>query len=579
MKIKQRSLSLLLSVVMVITFMPAMAFAAGESGERVPTGIKYKGDNYYEINGTGDDVYYFLNSFRDEGTEVDITWSDGSTEEYVVKPFEVKDKNGDITYESEYFLKSEEPHIVLNEFDNECADNYLYGLDYSIDSSGMITVIYEYEYYDEAGEEWVTLDVKDSFKGKTVKSFSYIGTPLYYEKQGNEIWADIYKEGCKVKVEFTDGSTKTASCINWGTNTDEEGYTYPIWEYIYDGEEPEVITGPDGFKYAGNSLDFFPDFENATTSKLPVTFKEIKGEFPLNEPPKPEKAEFVTASGSAVKSLIGKEFLSSEDLSGKGNKFVITYSDGTEKEYVYKNKDEGFVYKNPDGGTEEFWGLIELKKPVPKGTSTVKGTVSVWDETSGKELDITIKVKTKASKYYTFVDYKGYTYTGKKITPKVRVVYYDGKKMKSMPKNWYTAKVTKSSKIGNHGIKITFKKKYQKKYGKSIKGDYGIIPKKPTISSVKAGSGSFTAKWKAFSKAKRKNIDGFRIEFSTDKNFEKDADFYQIQNFASDAKVSDLKKGKTYYVRIYTFKLVSNGKGGRYYMLSKPSKTKKVTVK
>lgn len=191
------------------------------------------------------------------------------------------------------------------------------------------------------------------------------------------------------------------------------------------------------------------------------------------------------------------------------------------------------------------------------------------------EIELPVSVKTKATKYYAYYAGKSYTYTGKTITPKATVKYWTGKKFKTMPKSWYTCTPKKGKKIGFYEFRIKVKKKYQKKYPSVIWAGYQIVPKTPTIVSAKAGTGSITVKWKKFSAKDRKNISGFIVEYSTSKNFRKNVGYSWVNGkTASKCTINNLKKGKTYYVRVMSYKEI---KTMTYW--SKNSKKKSAKVK
>ena len=67
-----------------------------------------------------------------------------------------------------------------------------------------------------------------------------------------------------------------------------------------------------------------------------------------------------------------------------------------------------------------------------------------------------------------------------------------------------------------------------------------------------------TIKWK-----KNSRVTGYRIQYSTDKSFKKGVKTVTVSKASTTSKtVSGLTKGKTYYVRVSTYKTVS---GTKYY--------------
>jgi hypothetical protein len=161
-----------------------------------------------------------------------------------------------------------------------------------------------------------------------------------------------------------------------------------------------------------------------------------------------------------------------------------------------------------------------------------------------------------------------YAYTGKAIKPSVTVKDSKGK---AIDKSNYTVTYPSSCKnVGTYTVTIKFKGNYSG----TKKLTYTIQPKATKLSSVKAGSKSFTAKW---SKQKTQTT-GYQIQYSTSSKFTKATTKTVKKNSTTSLKVSKLTKGKKYYVRIRTYKTVKvNGKNTNIY--SSWSSAKKVTVK
>ncbi|WP_408072550.1 discoidin domain-containing protein [Butyrivibrio sp. JL13D10] len=92
--------------------------------------------------------------------------------------------------------------------------------------------------------------------------------------------------------------------------------------------------------------------------------------------------------------------------------------------------------------------------------------------------------------------------------------------------------------------------------------------KKSNIAEISAGKKSFTVKWK---KLKDKEIKGYEIQYSTDKSFKKSVKSVFVKRTKTSKKISKLKGGKKYYVRIRTYKSSGDNK-----IFSKWSKKKSV---
>ncbi len=95
--------------------------------------------------------------------------------------------------------------------------------------------------------------------------------------------------------------------------------------------------------------------------------------------------------------------------------------------------------------------------------------------------------------------------------------------------------------------------------------------KKTSITKLTAGKKAFTVTWK---KKKAKSIKGYEIQYSTDKNFEKNVKSVFVKKAKTSKKISKLKNNKKYYVRIRTYKV-----SGDHKVYSDWSKTKSVRTK
>ena len=557
MKIRQRALSILLALTMVLTFMPAMAFASSDAA--TPVDISFSPASPVEgYIGSMDPRIW------NEGNSITVKYSGGKSSTYKY-----------VEEEGEYYLNGDTTKDYLR-------DVWAYTDTPIKEGKNNAKLVYRFG---------------DDENGRIEADFTVVGV------KDDEIKSVSFKQKNPLTVEYIDR-------FDWSYNCPKEqiGNELTInYSYVEDGEtvdesrtykfmEDPERAGEYGFYYKRQTEeetwyeDVYPDyvfakeFQDWTAGSSytgDVYFHGVKASgtmaVSVKKVPEPTSAKFIASNGKAVNATIGQDFL---ELDGKGNKIVISYSDNTKRTYTYKNSKEGFVYKDSRGHYDNIWGTIYLNKRVKKGTSTVKGKLWIWSEGSDKQIKLSLSAKAKASKYYTYVIYKGYQYTGKKITPNVEVNYYNGKKMKTMPTSWYKATPKKNTKIGDYSFKVSFKSKYQKKYGKSITGYYGIVPKTPVIGSVTAGTGSMTVSWKKFSASDRKNIDGFRVEYSTDKNFENDWGTYETKKTDSKATINNLKSGKKYYVRVSTYKIVkTKGSDGGAWFSSHPSKTKTVTVK
>jgi hypothetical protein len=156
-----------------------------------------------------------------------------------------------------------------------------------------------------------------------------------------------------------------------------------------------------------------------------------------------------------------------------------------------------------------------------------------------------------------------YTYTGKTIKPSLTVKYASKKLTNGTD---YTVKFSNNTKVGTATITITGKGNYTG----TTTATFKINPTKTSLSSVSnTKTKAMTVKWK-------KNLtgDGYEIQYSTKSDFSSGTKTATVKKNATiSKKITGLTKNKTYYVRIRTYKTVSNKK---YY--SGWSSVKKVKI-
>ena len=142
------------------------------------------------------------------------------------------------------------------------------------------------------------------------------------------------------------------------------------------------------------------------------------------------------------------------------------------------------------------------------------------------------------------------TYTGKAIKP-APVVKYNGKKL--VKGTDYTVTYADNKNIGKATVTIKGKGKYKD----SVKVTFRINPKAVSLTSLTAGKGKLTVKWK-----KTVGGAGYQLQYSLSSSF-KSSQKVNITKTATVSRVlKNLKSGKTYYVRIRSYKLV----GGKTYV-------------
>ena len=91
--------------------------------------------------------------------------------------------------------------------------------------------------------------------------------------------------------------------------------------------------------------------------------------------------------------------------------------------------------------------------------------------------------------------------------------------------------------------------------------DTTVVLKGTKINSLKRGRGSVTVRWnKQAAKVSGKRIAGYQLQLATNKKFTKNKKSVTVKNYKTvKKKVTGLKRGKKYYVRIRTYR-IDNGK-------------------
>ena len=160
-------------------------------------------------------------------------------------------------------------------------------------------------------------------------------------------------------------------------------------------------------------------------------------------------------------------------------------------------------------------------------------------------------------------------YNGKTQKPTVTVKNSNGTKLKEGKD--YTVKYAKGCKnVGQYTVTITLKGKYSGTKTLTFK----IVPKGTSISKLTAGKKQFTAKWDK----QTTQTTGYELRYSTKSSMSGAKTVTVKKNKTTSSTVKKLKKGKKYYARVRTYKLVKiNGKNVKLY--SSWSKVKSVKTK
>ena len=182
---------------------------------------------------------------------------------------------------------------------------------------------------------------------------------------------------------------------------------------------------------------------------------------------------------------------------------------------------------------------------------------------SGKDYDVYLawnrpKLGLKTAK----IAVKDQTYTGSALEPKVTVTIGGDKLEKDID---YTVSYKKNKKVGLATVIITGKGEYSG----TAEGTFQIKPVNVKSFSITAKKTKMTLKWKQPS-----DINGYEIQYSLKKDFSKYTPITIKKAKTTEKQIWFLKKGRTYYVRIRTYKIVD---GKKYYSFW--SDVKKVKMK
>ena len=134
----------------------------------------------------------------------------------------------------------------------------------------------------------------------------------------------------------------------------------------------------------------------------------------------------------------------------------------------------------------------------------------------------------------------------------------------------YTIKMAdKHANVGKWTITVTLTGNYKG----SAKATFKIVPKATSLKSVAAQSKAFKVTWKK-ADMPAAQVTGYQIQYSTSKTFASGNKVVTATKYSTKTKtVKNLVKGKTYYVRIRTYKTVG---GVKYFSTWSAARTVKV---
>ena len=159
---------------------------------------------------------------------------------------------------------------------------------------------------------------------------------------------------------------------------------------------------------------------------------------------------------------------------------------------------------------------------------------------------------------------KNNIWTGKNLKLKV-TVKYKGKKLKQGTDYTLTFNKKKIKNVGAYSVVV----KGKGKYTSSKKVKFNVVPKGTAFTKLTGGNKRITLKWK-----QPKNIKGYQLQYSLKKDFSAEKTVTIKKAKTVSRTIKGLKAGKTYYVRIRTYKTV-----GKQTYYSAWSKAKAVKTK
>lgn len=158
-----------------------------------------------------------------------------------------------------------------------------------------------------------------------------------------------------------------------------------------------------------------------------------------------------------------------------------------------------------------------------------------------------------------------FTYNGKVQAPTVIAYNTNGDIID--PSSYTTSIGGNKKSIGKYSVNVTFSSDY--KY-QTYSFTYTIVPKGTSVSKLSANKKGFTVKWKK----QKSNTSGYVVRYSTSSKMKNAKKVYVSGNGKTSKSISNLKKGKKYYVQVATYKTVKGKKIVSNYSKAKAVKTK-----
>ena len=215
--------------------------------------------------------------------------------------------------------------------------------------------------------------------------------------------------------------------------------------------------------------------------------------------------------------------------------------------------------------TQTIDGLADTWKEPQKNTQS-QGTNDKGSNATNPAPVSNKPLATDISKLTITLSKDSFAYTGKEQKPVVTVKDSAGKVLKEGT-DYDAVYSTGSKKVGEYKVTITCKGEYTGTKAVS----YRIIPKNATGLKAKASGTSIKVSWKK----QTKGTSGYEVQYADNKKYKKAKTQTVKKNKTTSVVLKKkIKKGKTYYVRIRSFKTVGGKK-----IYSAWSGNKKVKIK
>ena len=321
----------------------------------------------------------------------------------------------------------------------------------------------------------------------------------------------------------------------------------------YNGEKqtqnPAVVVDGTALKKGTDYTLSYKNNLDAGTATVTIRGKGLYGgslakTFKINK-----AAQTITVKASAASVAVGKTATIS-----------VTGALGTK---TYKSS-------NTTVATVTAAGKVVAKKV---GVATITATSGATANYNAASKTVKIKVVPAATESLTAVNQAtGIKLTWKKVTGANGYKVYRGSTLVKTITSGATVTYT-DTKANTNGTKYTFKI-----VAKAATGDSTLSKSlttyrvaRPAVSSAaNSAAGKMTVKW-----AKNAKANGYQIQYSTSKTFASGNKAVSVTSASTVSKViTGLTRGKTYYVRIRTYKTVG---GTKYWSAWSAAKTQKIT--